>query len=64
MKDPIPTFTYLVRKIKESHPDLAWIHVVEPRVTGHDEREILPGEVCCSSLLSFPDLTVILSHEV
>ena len=45
MKDPIPTFTYLVTKLKEQHPNLAWIHVVEPRVTGHDEREILEGEV-------------------
>lgn len=29
MKDPKPQFTYLVEKIKEKYPDLAYIHLVE-----------------------------------
>ncbi len=33
MKDPIPTFSYYVSQIKERHSDLAYIHLVEPRVT-------------------------------
>ena len=28
MDDPIPTFTYVVEKLKERHPDLAYLHVV------------------------------------
>ncbi|KAI0076949.1 FMN-linked oxidoreductase [Panus rudis PR-1116 ss-1] len=42
MKDPMPTFSYLVNKIKEVHPDLAYIHVVEPRVDGTFDKD--PGE--------------------
>ncbi|KAK0205882.1 hypothetical protein DFS33DRAFT_1272472 [Desarmillaria ectypa] len=34
MEDPIPTFSHLVTRIKELHPDLAYIHVVEARVEG------------------------------
>ncbi|KAL0576602.1 hypothetical protein V5O48_005395 [Marasmius crinis-equi] len=33
-KDPVPTYSHLVRKLKEVHPTLAYIHVVEPRVDG------------------------------
>ncbi|KAK7031116.1 hypothetical protein VNI00_013721 [Paramarasmius palmivorus] len=35
MKDPKPTFTYLVTKIKELYPTLAYLHVVEPRIKGN-----------------------------
>ncbi|KAF5371700.1 hypothetical protein D9758_003411 [Tetrapyrgos nigripes] len=31
MKDPFPTYTYLLEKLKESHSSLAYIHVIEPR---------------------------------
>jgi NADPH2 dehydrogenase len=34
MADPIPTYTYLVQQIKARHPDLAYLHLVEPRVDG------------------------------
>ncbi|KAI0647402.1 FMN-linked oxidoreductase [Trametes meyenii] len=34
MKDPIPQFTYLVTKLREQYPDLAYIHVVEAGVLG------------------------------
>lgn len=39
MKDPIPTFSYLATKLKELHPDLAYLHAVEPRVNGNVTRE-------------------------
>ena len=44
MKDPKPTFGYLVSQIKEQHPDLAYIHLVEPRVDGATTRDSYPGE--------------------
>ncbi|KAJ3825751.1 NADH:flavin oxidoreductase/NADH oxidase [Lentinula raphanica] len=34
MTDPVPTFRYLVTKIKEDLPELAYLHVVEPRING------------------------------
>ena len=34
MEDPIPTFTYVVEKLKEKHPELAYIHVVAPTGPG------------------------------
>ncbi|KAK0499082.1 hypothetical protein EDD18DRAFT_1070338 [Armillaria luteobubalina] len=40
MKDPVPTFSYYVSQIKERHPDLAYIHLVEPRVTGITTRSL------------------------
>ncbi|CAK5262902.1 unnamed protein product [Mycena citricolor] len=36
MKDPKPTFSYLLEQIKARHPDLAFIHAVEPRSVGED----------------------------
>ncbi|KAH9027908.1 hypothetical protein EDB84DRAFT_1563243 [Lactarius hengduanensis] len=40
MKDPLPTFTTFIERIRDAHPDFAYIHVVEPRVDG-----IVDGEV-------------------
>ncbi|CDO73612.1 hypothetical protein BN946_scf185014.g82 [Trametes cinnabarina] len=34
MRDPIPTFSYLVTRLREQFPDLAYIHVIEPGVGG------------------------------
>ncbi|KDQ28748.1 hypothetical protein PLEOSDRAFT_1038318 [Pleurotus ostreatus PC15] len=42
MQDPKPTYTYLVTRIKELYPHLAYIHVVEPRANGSGDRA--PGE--------------------
>ena len=39
MKDPKPTFAYLVSQAKERFPDLAYLHVVEPRVAGDDDHK-------------------------
>ncbi|ESK84983.1 nadh:flavin oxidoreductase nadh oxidase [Moniliophthora roreri MCA 2997] len=35
MRDPKPTFTYLVSKLKELYPSLAYLHVIEPRIKGN-----------------------------
>ena len=45
MADPKPTFSYLVTEIARRWPSLAYIHVVEPRVSGVDDREVEEGEV-------------------
>ena len=39
MDDPIPTFAYFITQLKEVHPDLAYLHVVEDRF---DEGLIVP----------------------
>jgi NADPH2 dehydrogenase len=39
MEDPKPTFSYFVSQTKETFPDLAYLHVIEPRVSGGDDRE-------------------------
>ena len=55
MKDPKPQFSYIVENIKKNHPDFAYIHVVEPRVSGNIDRtvgagEVSPAELCLASL--------------
>jgi NADPH2 dehydrogenase len=35
MKDPLPTFTTLIERIRDNHPNLAYIHVIEARVNGN-----------------------------
>ncbi|KAF9017419.1 FMN-linked oxidoreductase [Hymenopellis radicata] len=45
--DSKPTFAHLVREFRARHPNLAYIHVIEPRMMGQYERqdhEIRPGE--------------------
>ncbi|KAI0744497.1 NADH:flavin oxidoreductase/NADH oxidase [Earliella scabrosa] len=37
MKDPIPTFTYLVSQVVQRHPDLAYLHVIEPGVAASED---------------------------
>ncbi|KAF7798994.1 hypothetical protein EIP86_010223 [Pleurotus ostreatoroseus] len=44
MEDPKPAFAYLVNKISEQHPNLAYLHLVEPRVEGNMDRPVGPGE--------------------
>ena len=47
MEDPKPQFAHLVTQIAQKFPAFAYIHVVEPRVTGFQlaQREPKPGEV-------------------
>ena len=49
MEDPIPTFTYLVSKALERHPDLAYLSIVEPGVGGASDIEAREGEVRLSA---------------
>jgi NADPH2 dehydrogenase len=37
MKDPVPTFSYLVSEAKRRHPNLLYLHVIEPRIGGTDD---------------------------
>jgi NADPH2 dehydrogenase len=52
MADPKPAFSYLVSEIARRHPSLAYIHLVEPRVAGPEDREVRKDEV--RALRNFP----------
>ncbi|KAJ7750676.1 hypothetical protein DFH07DRAFT_869059 [Mycena maculata] len=39
MADPLPTFSYVISKLAARHSDLAYIHLIEPRITGGGDRE-------------------------
>ncbi|KAJ7155176.1 hypothetical protein C8R46DRAFT_1296487 [Mycena filopes] len=39
MADPLPTFSYVVSQLAAHHPTLAYLHLVEPRVSGNFTRE-------------------------
>ncbi|KAI0041505.1 NADH:flavin oxidoreductase/NADH oxidase [Auriscalpium vulgare] len=39
MNDPIPTYAQLFTGIRTAHPDLSYVHIVEPRVDGPVPRE-------------------------
>ena len=51
MKDPIPTFSYIVEKIKEKHPNLAFVHLIEPRVSATDDRDAPENEVSSPNII-------------
>ena len=34
MKDPLPTFATFIERVRDAHPNFAYLHVVEPRVDG------------------------------
>jgi len=46
MREPHPeeTFSYLVSALKDDHPDLAYIHVIEPRILGDSYTEGKHGD--------------------
>ncbi|KAH9945561.1 hypothetical protein B0H21DRAFT_433960 [Amylocystis lapponica] len=44
MDDPIPTFSHFVTRLAELHPDLAYLHVVDPRVTGDWDNLVVNEE--------------------
>ena len=46
MADPKPTFSYIVKELADRFTNLAYIHVVEPRVEGNNDRVPDAGEVC------------------
>ncbi|KAF9254266.1 NADH:flavin oxidoreductase/NADH oxidase [Marasmius fiardii PR-910] len=39
MKDPKPTFAYLVKQLKERYPALAYIHLIEPKAKATEYTE-------------------------
>ncbi|KAJ7653047.1 hypothetical protein B0H17DRAFT_1172166 [Mycena rosella] len=39
MADPLPTFSYVISQLAARHPRLAYIHLVEPRVSGSLTRD-------------------------
>ena len=38
------TFSYIVRSIRDAHPNFAFIHCPEPRVAGSSDRDEQEGE--------------------
>ncbi|KAK9447801.1 uncharacterized protein V1518DRAFT_420461 [Limtongia smithiae] len=44
MDDPFPTFSYIVSTLEKTHPKLAYIHFVEPRVSGGSDRTAAANE--------------------
>ncbi|KAJ7649851.1 NADH:flavin oxidoreductase/NADH oxidase [Roridomyces roridus] len=41
--DPKPTYTHLVTELRDRYPDLAYLHVVEPRVDGSTTVDVKDG---------------------
>ncbi|KAF7341391.1 FMN-linked oxidoreductase [Mycena venus] len=39
MTDPIPTFSYVISQLALRHPELAYVHLVEPRISGGSTRQ-------------------------
>ena len=55
MEDPVPTYTYLVNQLSELFPDLAYLHVVEPRISPNGEDKVAkPGQVCVIIFYALP----------
>jgi NADPH2 dehydrogenase len=40
MTDPLPQFSHFVTALKERHPKLAYLHLVEPRISGSENRTV------------------------
>ena len=36
--DPIPTFSYFVTELRRRFPNFGYLHVIEPRIRGVDDR--------------------------
>ncbi|KAJ6550068.1 hypothetical protein B0H19DRAFT_185993 [Mycena capillaripes] len=39
MADPIPQFSYIISQLAARHPNLAYLHLVEPRISGNATRD-------------------------
>ena len=44
MPDPLPTFTEVVKRIRVSYPDFAYIHVLEPTAHHRPDGESEPAK--------------------
>lgn len=52
MENPIPTYSALVEYLKGSHPDLSYIHVVEPEVEGKRVGDVVHSNTFIHDLWS------------
>lgn len=41
---PVATWSFIIRKLQKRHPDLAYIHFIEARMSGHSDIDIEPEE--------------------
>ena len=62
--DPIPLYTYLVHQIRELYPDLAYLHVTEPRVVGLESKDPVNEVSDSNQLLGDKRLTMIIDHSL
>ena len=53
MEHPVPTFTYLVSQVLQRHPNMAYLHVVEPGVAGGVDISAHESEVNSSHWPSY-----------
>lgn len=53
MTDPRPSFSHVVSELAKRHPNLSYIHLIESRVTGIDDRESESWEVCSRLYIAF-----------
>jgi NADPH2 dehydrogenase len=37
MKNPVPTYTHIIAGLAEQHPELAYIHMIEPGINSADD---------------------------
>lgn len=44
MSDPLPTFSYVISELAARYPSFAYLHLVEPRVSGNSSREAAAHE--------------------
>ena len=44
MKDPLPTFTTFIGRVCGVHPNVAYIHVVEPLFDGITDSDLINQE--------------------
>ncbi|KAK6974334.1 NADH:flavin oxidoreductase/NADH oxidase [Favolaschia claudopus] len=49
MQDPIPTYTHLVSELKRLHPNLAFLHLIEPRINADVAVEVSPSNAAQSN---------------
>ncbi|KAK7060870.1 hypothetical protein VNI00_000603 [Paramarasmius palmivorus] len=44
MQDPTPAYSYLITELKNLHPNLAYLHIIEPRVDSVADVQVGDGE--------------------
>ncbi|KAJ7678441.1 hypothetical protein B0H14DRAFT_2423333 [Mycena olivaceomarginata] len=42
MTDPVPTYGHIVSELKRLHPTLAYIHIIEPRISTDSSIDASP----------------------